>query len=63
VEIMGFFAYGPAVAGCVYLLGYTVIAVGVGHLNILQWLSSVAEVEAAPPNTSVSTPALICATR
>lgn len=35
-----------------YLLGYAVIALGAGHLNILQWLSSVVEVEAAPPNTS-----------
>jgi len=52
VAIMGIFVYGPAVAGWVYLLGYAVIAVGAGHLNILQWLSSVVEVEAAPPNTS-----------
>lgn len=52
VTIMGFFVYGPAVAGLVYLFGYAVIAVGAGHLNILQWLSSVVEVEAAPPNTS-----------
>lgn len=52
VEIMGVFVYGPAVAGAVYLLGYAAIAVGVGHWNFLHWLSSVVEVEAAPPNTT-----------
>ncbi len=52
VAIMGVFVYGPGVAGLVYLFGFAAIAVGAGHLNIQQWLSSVVEVEAAPPNTS-----------
>jgi len=50
--ILGMFVYGPAVAGWVYLLGYAAIAVGAGHWNLLRWLSSVVEVEAAPPNTT-----------
>lgn len=50
--MIGMFVYGPAVAGWVYLLGYATMAVGVGHWNLLHWLSSVVEVESAPPNTT-----------
>lgn len=50
--IMGFFVYAPAVAGMVYFLGYAMVAMGGGHWNVRHWLSSVVEVEAAPPNTA-----------
>lgn len=51
VGIMGVFVYGPAVAGWVYLIGYATIAIGAGHSNLLHWLLSAVEIEAAPPNT------------
>lgn len=51
VAIIGMFAYGPAVAGLVYIVGYAAIAIGAGHWSVLRWLSSAVEVEAAPPNT------------
>jgi len=52
VALMGMLIYSPAVAGGVYIFGYAVIAIGAGHWDVLQWLTSVVEVEAAPPNTS-----------
>jgi hypothetical protein len=50
--IMGIFVYAPAVAGMVYFFGYAMVAMGAGHWNVRHWLSSVVEVEAAPPNTA-----------
>jgi hypothetical protein len=51
LEVLAIGVYAPAVAGLVYYLGYAVISMGAGHWSILHWLSSVVEVEAAPPNT------------
>lgn len=49
---LGLFVFAPAVAGLIYWLGYAIVATAAGHRNARQWLSSVIEVESAPPCTT-----------
>lgn len=49
LQVLVIGVYAPAIAGTVYLLGYTLLAFAVGHYNLLSWLTTSVEVDAAPP--------------
>ena len=49
LQMIGLFVYAPAAAGCIYLIGYVLLAVSVGYYAVWRWLTTGVEIDAAPP--------------